>query len=116
MEKRKEVAIEDTPDIVDVYALLLLGANFSFVTFFLGNKLDITPISCWNPFCFVHPLVSRLWLNVSIKINVVPSDLFELDIVDFDVILNMDWFHVSYAFVSCRTYRVKFQFSNESIL
>src|SRR5687767_2565615 len=36
--------------------------------------------------------------------------------VDFDVILGMDWLYDSYASVDCRTRVVKFQFSNEPIL
>ena len=36
--------------------------------------------------------------------------------VDFDVILGMDWLYDSYASVDCRTRMVKFQFPNEPIL
>ena len=36
--------------------------------------------------------------------------------VDFDVILGMDWLFDSYASVDCRTRVDKFQFPNESVL
>ena len=36
--------------------------------------------------------------------------------VDFDVILGMDWLHSCYASVDCRTRIVRFQFPNEPIL
>jgi len=37
------------------------------------------------------------------------ADLVELDMVDFDVILGMDWLHACYASVDCRL--VKFSLS-----
>ena len=36
--------------------------------------------------------------------------------VDFDVILGMDWLHSCYASVDCRTRIVRFQFPDEPIL
>src|SRR5688572_30122804 len=45
-----------------------------------------------------------------------PYNLIELDMIDFDVILGMDWLHASYASIDCRTRGVKFHFSKESVL
>src|SRR5688572_6727956 len=45
-----------------------------------------------------------------------PYNLIELDMIDFDVILGMDWLHASYASIDCRTQGVKFHFPNESVL
>ena len=42
--------------------------------------------------------------------RVLLADLIELDIVDFNVILGMDWLYSSYASIDCRTRVVKFQF------
>ena len=42
-------------------------------------------------------------------------DLIELDMLDFNVILGMDWLRSCYASIDCRTRVVKFQFSNEPI-
>ena len=44
------------------------------------------------------------------------ADLVELDMVEFDVILCMDWFHAFYASVYCRTRIVKFPFPDDPIL
>ncbi|WMV55510.1 hypothetical protein MTR67_048895 [Solanum verrucosum] len=44
------------------------------------------------------------------------DDLVELDMVDFDVILGMDWLHACYPSVDCRTRVVKFQFPNKPVL
>lgn len=43
------------------------------------------------------------------KLNkVVPCDLVELEMCDFDVILGMYWLYASYASVDCRTRRIDF--------
>ena len=44
------------------------------------------------------------------------ADLIELDMVEFDVTLGMDWLHASYASVDCRTWVVMFQFPNDLVL
>ena len=36
--------------------------------------------------------------------------------IDFDVILGMDWLYFCYSSIDCRTRVVKFQFPNEPIL
>ena len=43
-------------------------------------------------------------------------DLVELDMLDFDIILGMDWFHACFASIECRTRMVKFNFPNEPVL
>ncbi|WMV08733.1 hypothetical protein MTR67_002118 [Solanum verrucosum] len=43
-------------------------------------------------------------------------DLVELDMLDFDVILGMDWLHSCYASIDCRTHVVMFQFPNDPVL
>ena len=53
---------------------------------------------------------------ISIFHKTVPCDLLQLEMVDFDFILGMDWLFDSYASVDCRTRVVKFQFPNERIL
>lgn len=43
-------------------------------------------------------------------------DLTELDMLDFDVILGMDWLHSCYVPFDCKTQKVNFQFSNEPVI
>ena len=43
-------------------------------------------------------------------------DLIELDMVDFDVILGMDWIHTCYASIDCRIWAVKFHIPNEPVI
>ena len=44
------------------------------------------------------------------------TDLKELYMVDFDVVLGVDWFHDFYASIGCRTQVVKFQIPNEPVI
>ena len=48
--------------------------------------------------------------------RVICVELVELDMVDFDIILGMDWFHACFSSIDCRTRVVKFNFPNEPIL
>ena len=42
-------------------------------------------------------------------------ELVELDTLDFDVILGMDYMHACFASIDCRIRAVKFNFPNEPI-
>ncbi|MDV3192482.1 MAG: hypothetical protein Q8840_00660, partial [Sweet potato little leaf phytoplasma] len=43
-------------------------------------------------------------------------DLCELDMVNFDVILEMDWLHSRYAFLDYWTHKIMFRFPNELVI
>jgi len=53
---------------------------------------------------------------VSLPNRITNVDLVELDRLDFDIILGMDWIHSCYASIDCRTRVVKFQFFNKPFL
>ena len=55
-------------------------------------------------------------LPCKVSLAVTPADLVELEMVDFNLILGMDWWHYFYASVDCRTRIVNFQFPDEPIL
>ncbi|XP_070032141.1 uncharacterized protein [Nicotiana tomentosiformis] len=44
------------------------------------------------------------------------DDLIELGMVDFDVIVGMDWLYSCFAQLDCRTRIVRFEFSNEPVI
>ena len=75
-----------------------------------------------NPSVFLHLLGSlfneRVYRDCVISINHkdIMANLIELDMVDFDVILGMDWLHACYASIDCRTRVVKFQIPNEPVI
>ena len=108
---------------LDVYALLDPGTSLSFVTPYVANKFDVIPEKLYEPFCVSTPvgesiLAERVYRDCVISINHkdTMADLVELDMVDFDVILGMDWLHACYASIDCRTRVVKFQILNEPVI
>ncbi|KAH0679031.1 hypothetical protein KY284_020116 [Solanum tuberosum] len=119
---------ENSPNVVtgmikvfvfDVYALLDPGASLSFVTHYVADKFDILP----ERLCVSTPvgesiLAERVYRDCPVSINhkSTMADLVELDMVDFDVILGMDWLHACYASLDYRTRVFKFQFPNEPVL
>ena len=100
---------------LDVYASLDPGASLSFVTSYIAINFDILPDELSESFrVSTHVgesiLAERVYNDCTISINhkSTMADLVELDMVDFDVILGMDWLHACYASIDCRTRVVKF--------
>ena len=44
------------------------------------------------------------------------AELVELDMVDFDVILGMNWLYACYASIYCKTWVVKFEIPNDPVI
>ena len=108
---------------LDVYALLDPGATLSFVTPYIAVQFSVSPETLSEPFSVSTPvgdlvIARRVYRNCPVTVfqKVTSADLAELEMVDFDVILGMDWLHSCYASVDCRTRIVRFQFPNEPIL
>jgi len=108
---------------LDVYALLDPSATLSFMTPYVAMSFDILLDVLLDPF-FVSTQVSNSIVakrvyrkcSVSLSYRVTHVYLVEPDILDFDVILSMDWLHSCYASIDCRTRVVKFEFQNEHVL
>ncbi|KAH0712078.1 hypothetical protein KY289_008037 [Solanum tuberosum] len=86
-------------------------------------NFNVIPEQLSEPFSVSTPigesiLPEGLYRDFPISVNnkSVMADLVELDMVDFDVILRMDWLHACYGSVDSRTRFVKFQFPNEPVL
>ena len=60
----------------------------------------------------------RVYRNCPIMLpnRVSYVDLVELDMLDFDIILGMDWLHACFASIDCRIRVVRFKFSDEPIV
>ena len=117
---------EDSPGVVsdtlrvfnlDVYALLDPGATLSFVTPYITVNFNVSPETLPEPCSVSTPIgdpviARRVYKNcpVTVSQKVTSADLVELEMVDFDIILGMDWLHSCYASVDCRTMIVHFQF------
>ena len=63
----------------------------------------------------VTTIARRVYKNcpVTISHKVTSADLVELEMVDFNVILGIDWLHSCYASVDYRTRIVRFKFPDE---
>ncbi|KAH0669817.1 hypothetical protein KY285_023963 [Solanum tuberosum] len=97
--------------------------TLSFVTPFIAVKFDVSletlsePFSVSTPIC--DPVIDRrVYKNCPVIVSkkVTSANLVELEIVDFDVILGMDWLHSCYSSIDCRTRIVHYQLLDEPIL
>ncbi|XP_070039101.1 uncharacterized protein [Nicotiana tomentosiformis] len=109
---------EASPDVVTgiltihshaIYALMDLGSTFSYITPFIAGKLDMRSELLPQP-VEVSTLVgdsiiaNHVYRDCTVLINDRPTsvDLVELVMLDFDVIIGMDWLAACYANIDCR--------------
>ncbi|WMV33117.1 hypothetical protein MTR67_026502 [Solanum verrucosum] len=106
-----------------VYALIDSGSTLSYVTPLIVEKFKRTPELLVKPFEVSTPIgesiiARRVYHNCIVTIcdRDTLADLVELEMVDFDVIMGMDWLSSYYAMVDCRTKTVHFHFPKEAVL
>ncbi|XP_075108932.1 uncharacterized protein LOC142180763 [Nicotiana tabacum] len=107
----------------DVYALIDLGSTLSYVTSYIAKKFVIEPEKLCEPFEVSTPVgesvIARYIYKgcpVKVRHRLTVADLVELEMLDFDVIMGMDWLESCYAKVGCRTKIVSFEFPGEPVL
>ena len=63
-------------------------------------------------------VAKRVYSNcpISLPNRVSYVDLVRLNILDFNIILGMDWFHACIAYIDCRTRAVRFNFKMNQLL
>ncbi|XP_059315286.1 uncharacterized protein LOC132065770 [Lycium ferocissimum] len=93
----------------EVYALIDPGSTLSSVTPFIADSTSLWAIC---PACLPYPFQQGLPWSPRTTV----ANLIELDVVDFDVIIGIDWLASYYANVDCRTKIVWFQSPGESVL
>ncbi|XP_069145635.1 uncharacterized protein [Solanum lycopersicum] len=98
-----------------VYALLEPGVSLSFVTPYVAMNFEIILEKHSKPFSVSTPvgesiLEERLYRDcyVSVSHKSAISDLIELDMVDFDLILSTDWLHACFVSIDCRNQIVNY--------
>ncbi|XP_070042926.1 uncharacterized protein [Nicotiana tomentosiformis] len=122
---------ESSPNIVigillvspyDVYALIDPGSTLSYVTPPVASKFGIKP-ELVKPFEVYTPvgdlvIAKRVYRGCIIVVHsrYTVADLIELDMVEFDVIMGMDWLASCHANIDCRSKMVRFQFPREPVL
>ncbi|XP_070056977.1 uncharacterized protein [Nicotiana tomentosiformis] len=123
---------EASPDVVtgilsvqthDVYALIDPGSTLSYVTPFVAMEFGIEPKQLPKPFSVSTPIgesIISAWVYRGYVVTVhgrdTVVDLIELGMVDFDVIMGMDWLYSCFAMLDCQTRTVRFEFPNEPVV
>ncbi|XP_070017120.1 uncharacterized protein [Nicotiana sylvestris] len=99
------------------------GSTFSYITPFIAGKLDmrseLLPQSVEVSTLFGDSIVANhVYRGCTVLINDRPTsvDLVELVMLDFDVIMGMDWLAACYANIDCRAKVVRFHFPGEHVL
>ncbi|XP_070025996.1 uncharacterized protein [Nicotiana sylvestris] len=107
----------------NAYAIMDPGSPFSYVTPYFAINLGLEPEELSEPFLVSTPVgesvkVTRVYrgCTVSVQGRNTKADLIELEMVDFDVIMGMDWLSSCYAMLDCHAKIVRFQFPNEEVL
>ncbi|XP_070002620.1 uncharacterized protein [Nicotiana sylvestris] len=108
---------------VDKFLNLRQGSTLSYVSPFVANKFGFEPELISKPLVVSIPIgdsmiARRVYRGCTVMICScqTSANLFELEIVDFDVIMGMDWLASCYANVDCRTKMVSIQFPGEPVI
>jgi len=96
------------------------GATHSFVSPYFAMRLDKQPTLLKSPISVCTPLdelilVKYVYLDCEIEIGdkIFMGDLNVLDMIDFDVILRMDWLAKHRALVNCWGKKIMFDLDEE---
>ncbi|XP_070017541.1 uncharacterized protein [Nicotiana sylvestris] len=124
--------VEASPDVVtdiltvqshDVYALIDPGSTLSYVTPFVAMEFGIEPYQLHELFSMSTPvgesiMAARVYRGcvVMVRGRDTMDDLIELGMVDFDVIMGMDWLYSCFAKLDCRTRTIRLEFPNERVV
>ena len=97
------------------------GATHSFISPYFAKTLARDKVLMKSPLAIGIPVgrivkVKYMFSAYVIEIDskVYLADLIELDVLDFDVVLGMDWLSENYAFIDCHAKCVRFK-TKESI-
>ncbi|XP_070002215.1 uncharacterized protein [Nicotiana sylvestris] len=107
----------------NVYALIDPGSTLSYVTPFVAMEFGIESDQLHEPFSVSTPIgesimVARVYRGcvVTIRGRDTIADLIELGMVNFDVIMGMDWLYSCFAKLDCRTRTMRLEFPNEPVV
>ncbi|XP_073025046.1 uncharacterized protein [Primulina eburnea] len=99
---------------VSAYVLFDCGATHSFISKRFAKKLGCKPEKLNEPFRIATPTSRAIETHeiyrdckISISNQTFSADLIELIMVDFDIILGMDWLAKNNAIVDCKGKKVK---------
>ncbi|XP_073119680.1 uncharacterized protein [Henckelia pumila] len=120
--------IENANDVVagtilinktSAYVLFDCGATHSFISKRFAKKLGLTPEILVEPFRVATPTSNPIETHrvhrdcvINISEHVFQAELIQLNMVEFDAILGMDWLANNHALVDCRMKNVKLRAAN----
>eukprot|EP00257_Ricinus_communis_P014280 XP_015571912.1 uncharacterized protein LOC107260899 [Ricinus communis] len=101
--------------------LLDPGTTHSFISPSFALRLDVQPIRLQVPMSVTTLLSDALETDVvfplypvSVEGRDLVANLILLNVIDFDIILEMDWLAMRYAMLDCREKKVTFQIPGDS--
>ncbi|XP_073224730.1 uncharacterized protein [Cicer arietinum] len=106
----------------DAHFFFYHGATHSFVSSWFATRLGKCPSSLEEPLVVDTPvgenfLAKSVYRSCDITIDgkALPIDLIVIDLVDFDVMLGMDWLALHHATLDCHKKVVKFEIPGQSV-
>ncbi|XP_075507385.1 uncharacterized protein LOC142544210 [Primulina tabacum] len=110
------IFINDMP----AYVLFNSGATHSFISKRFTKKLGLTSEILVEPFRVATPTSKtiethrmRRKCKICINEHLFQAELIQLNMVEFDVILVMDWLSKNHALIDCRKRNVRLQAPNQ---
>ncbi|XP_059294551.1 uncharacterized protein LOC132047538 [Lycium ferocissimum] len=104
----------------DALALIDPGSTHSYVSPYFSLRFDRHPDMLNDPFLVSTPVGASLLVEyvyracqIRVEGRDTLADLIVLDMVEFDVLMGMDWLSPCYATVDCNAKIVKFKIPNE---
>ncbi|XP_070009594.1 uncharacterized protein [Nicotiana sylvestris] len=99
------------------------GSSLSYVTPFIASSFGVEPEQLHESFSVSTPVgdsitATRVNRNCVVMVcsRATTTDLIELEMVDFDVIMGMDWLYSYFAKLDCRTRVMRLEFPNEPVI
>ncbi|XP_070054455.1 uncharacterized protein [Nicotiana tomentosiformis] len=119
---------EASPDVVtsiltvqyhDVYALIDPGSSLSYITPYVATSFEVEPQQFHEPFSVSTPIgefimAVRVYRDCVVTVHGrdTMADLIELGMIDFDVIMGMDWLYSCFAKLDCRARIMSLELAN----
>ncbi|XP_070057850.1 uncharacterized protein [Nicotiana tomentosiformis] len=104
----------------DALALIDPGSTHSYVSSYFALRFSRQPELLNDPFLVATPvgeflLAEYVYLACQIRVEGrdTLADLIVLDMIDFDMLMGMDWLSSCYAIIDCHAKIVKFEIPNE---
>ncbi|XP_070020045.1 uncharacterized protein [Nicotiana sylvestris] len=108
---------------IDCYALIDPGPSLSYVTPFIASSFGVEPEQLHEPFSVSTSVgdsitATRVYRNCVVMVcgRATMADIIELEMVDFDVIMGMNWLYSCFAKLDCQTRVMRLEFPNKPVI